>query len=128
MVLEQAGDPPSVEERGNRVKVAKVDDHHVLQLPDPGVVKSAQDGRRTGIHQEERLRPGPGPRDRSHARHARRDLGGEKAETRKPGAPLDLFTQIVETKAPVADAGRRRAVIEHGNRHRIEHGAHLKAL
>src|SRR5438067_566280 len=66
--------------------------------------------------------------DRSHARHARRDLGGEKAETCKPDAPLDLFTQIVETKAPVADAGRRRAVIEHGNRHRIEHGAHVKAL
>src|SRR2546430_14062148 len=109
VVLEEAGDPPSVEERGNRVKVAKVDDHHVLQLPDPGVVKSAQDGRRTGIHQEERLRPGPGPGDRSHARHARRDLAGEKAGTRKPGAPLDLFTQTAETKTTAAAAGRRGA-------------------
>src|SRR2546425_3037821 len=55
VVLEEAGDPPSLEERGDGVKVAKVDDNRAVELPDPWVVQGAQDGRWTGVHQEERL-------------------------------------------------------------------------
>src|SRR2546425_5271531 len=128
VVLEEAGNPPPLKERGDRMKVAKVDDHRAVELPDSWVVEGAQDGRRTGVHQEERLRPGPGPGDRAHARHSRWDLGGEKAETREPGAALNLFAQIVETKAPVTDPRWCRAMVEHRHRHRIERAADMKAV
>src|SRR5437899_4396691 len=125
-MLEEAGDPPTIEQRGDRVKVAEVRDDHMVQFANPGVLERTQKGGRTGVHQEERLVPGPGPGDRLHPGHSPGDLRGEKSETLEPGAALHLFTQIVETKAPVTDARRRGAVVEDGHRHRIEYGAYVK--
>jgi len=54
VVLEEARDPPALEEKSHGVKVADVDQHYRVGCRDRRVIERPENRRRTGIHDEER--------------------------------------------------------------------------
>src|ERR1700737_3900607 len=79
-----------------------------------------------GVHQEKWFLSRPAGCPRLHAGHPRGNLRGEKAEALQADAALDLPAQVVEAKSAVADRRWSGAVVEDGDRDRIEDGADAK--
>ena len=122
MVFEHCANLSVLEAQGDRVKVADVDQQRPTHRPQGRILQRPQDGCRSGVHDEERCVPGPGPHHRLHPGHAGRDSASQESKVLQARAAGHLLTQVVEPKTPVAVAGRGRPVVEDRDRDRVELG------
>ena len=91
VMLEEAGNPPIVQEGGDRVEVSEVDDDGPVGGTNDRIVEGAKDRGRSGVHHKDRDTAGPGAGHRAHPRHAFRDFVAEKAKPFQAGPPRDLL-------------------------------------
>ena len=121
VVFEQPDELAAAELKRQRMKVADVDDERVGMRGNAWILQRAQHGRGCGVHHPDR-QPALGGRNARERLQAGHDLRHGIAPHGKGAEPPILpqaAGQVVHAELAVADAGRRRAMIEDGQRQGI---------